>query len=264
MRVTSTRPGGDALLELVGRRDRAGLEQRVDLLRDRLADAGELLGAALLGHLGDGDARLADRLGGVAVGDDAVDDRAVELVEAGELVEGLGDLGVPHVVTRLRAALPGAWLILPTYNEAENIEAIVRAALPQLASTGLRAHDPGRRRQLARRHRRDRRPAGRRASRRSRCCTAPRKEGLGRAYLAGFADALGGRRRAGARDGLRLLPRPRRPAAPDRRGRTPPTWCSARATCPAAASQTGARCGGSCRAAARCTRACSSACRCAT
>ena len=37
-------------------------------------------------------------------------------------------------MTSLRAALPGAWLILPTYNEAENIEAIVRAALPQLES----------------------------------------------------------------------------------------------------------------------------------
>ena len=33
--------------------------------------------------------------------------------------------------------MPGAWLVLPTYNEADNIEAIVRAALPQLASTGI-------------------------------------------------------------------------------------------------------------------------------
>jgi dolichol-phosphate mannosyltransferase len=33
--------------------------------------------------------------------------------------------------------VPGAWLVLPTFNEAENIEPIVRAALPQLASTGL-------------------------------------------------------------------------------------------------------------------------------
>ena len=32
--------------------------------------------------------------------------------------------------------MSGAWLVLPTYNEAENIEPIVRAALPQLASTG--------------------------------------------------------------------------------------------------------------------------------
>jgi len=33
--------------------------------------------------------------------------------------------------------MSGAWLVLPTYNEAENIEAIVRAVLPQLASTGM-------------------------------------------------------------------------------------------------------------------------------
>ncbi len=30
--------------------------------------------------------------------------------------------------------MAGAWLVLPTYNEAENIEAIVRAALPRLAA----------------------------------------------------------------------------------------------------------------------------------
>ena len=33
--------------------------------------------------------------------------------------------------------MAGVWLILPTYNEAENIEAIVAAALPRLAETGL-------------------------------------------------------------------------------------------------------------------------------
>jgi dolichol-phosphate mannosyltransferase len=33
--------------------------------------------------------------------------------------------------------MSGAWLVLPTYNEAENIEAIVRAAVPHLASTGM-------------------------------------------------------------------------------------------------------------------------------
>ena len=44
----------------------------------------------------DGHARLADRLGRVAVGHHAVDHRAVELVEAGQLVEGVGDLGVSH------------------------------------------------------------------------------------------------------------------------------------------------------------------------
>jgi dolichol-phosphate mannosyltransferase len=33
--------------------------------------------------------------------------------------------------------MAGVWLILPTYNEAENIEAIVAAVLPRLAETGL-------------------------------------------------------------------------------------------------------------------------------
>ena len=29
--------------------------------------------------------------------------------------------------------MPGAWLVLPTYNEADNIEPFVRAVLPELA-----------------------------------------------------------------------------------------------------------------------------------
>jgi dolichol-phosphate mannosyltransferase len=85
--------------------------------------------------------------------------------------------------------LPGAWLILPTYNEAENIEAIVDAALEQLALTG-REHtilivDDGSpdgtgrlAHGLAERH-----PDVRVLHR-------PQKQGLGRAYLAGFEIAL--------------------------------------------------------------------------
>jgi dolichol-phosphate mannosyltransferase len=85
--------------------------------------------------------------------------------------------------------LPGAWLILPTYDEAENIEAIVHAALEQLALTG-REHTilivddgspdgTGRLADgLAERH-----PEVRVLHR-------TRKQGLGRAYLAGFEVAL--------------------------------------------------------------------------
>ena len=85
--------------------------------------------------------------------------------------------------------MPGAWLILPTYNEAENIEALVRAALPQLASTG---HDhtilvvddgsPDGTGQIA----------DRLASElpQVRVLHRTAKEGLGRAYLAGFELAL--------------------------------------------------------------------------
>ena len=130
--------------------------------------------------------------------------------------------------------MPGAWLVLPTFNEAENIEPIIRAALPQLASSGL----PHRILVVD-----DNSPDGtgsiadRLASEidEVEVLHRERKEGIGPAYLAGFdARARRGRRPA-ARDGLRLLPRPRRPAAADRGGARTPTSCSARATCPAAA-----------------------------
>jgi dolichol-phosphate mannosyltransferase len=89
----------------------------------------------------------------------------------------------------LRAALPGAWLILPTYNEAENIEPLVRAVLPQLAGTGLDhtvlVVDDGS-------------PDGTGAIadrlaeelEQVRVLHRPQKQGLGRAYLAGFRVAL--------------------------------------------------------------------------
>jgi dolichol-phosphate mannosyltransferase len=85
--------------------------------------------------------------------------------------------------------MPAAWLILPTYNEAENIERIVRAALPQLASASDDPHilivDDGS-------------PDGtgeiadRLASEFAEVEVLHRtaKEGLGRAYLAGFERAL--------------------------------------------------------------------------
>ena len=87
--------------------------------------------------------------------------------------------------------MPGAWLILPTYNEAENIEALVRAVLPQLASTGL-PHtvlivddgSPDGTGAIADRLAEELEPV--------QVLHRSRKEGLGRAYLAGFAVALGG------------------------------------------------------------------------
>jgi dolichol-phosphate mannosyltransferase len=85
--------------------------------------------------------------------------------------------------------LPGAWLILPTYNEAENIEALVRAALVQLERTGI-GHtilvvddgSPDGTGLIAERLSEELEPV--------RVLHRPRKEGLGRAYLAGFAIAL--------------------------------------------------------------------------
>jgi dolichol-phosphate mannosyltransferase len=83
----------------------------------------------------------------------------------------------------------GVWLVLPTYNEAENIGPLVRAALPQLEASGLP-------------HRilivDDNSPdgTGRLADELAaelehvQVLHRPGKEGLGRAYLAGFAVAL--------------------------------------------------------------------------
>jgi dolichol-phosphate mannosyltransferase len=85
--------------------------------------------------------------------------------------------------------LPGPWLILPTYNEAENVQALVEAALPQLASTGLDHtilivddNSPDGTGAIA-----DRLAGGRPEVE---VLHRARKEGLGRAYLAGFERAL--------------------------------------------------------------------------
>jgi dolichol-phosphate mannosyltransferase len=87
--------------------------------------------------------------------------------------------------------LPGAWLILPTYNEAENVEAMLRAALAQLASTGVEHTilvvddgSPDGTGELA-----DRMAA---EHPEVRVMHRPAKQGLGRAYLAGFEEALSG------------------------------------------------------------------------
>jgi dolichol-phosphate mannosyltransferase len=85
--------------------------------------------------------------------------------------------------------MAGLWLILPTYNEAENIERIVAAALPQLASTGLEHRllvvddgSPDGTGQIADRIAAES-PAVEVLHRTS-------KDGIGPAYLAGFDRAL--------------------------------------------------------------------------
>ena len=87
--------------------------------------------------------------------------------------------------------MAGTWLVLPTYNEAENIEPIVAAVLPRLAEAApehtLLVVD-------------DASPDGtgaiadRLAKENDAVEVLHRagKDGLGRAYLAGFARALGG------------------------------------------------------------------------
>jgi dolichol-phosphate mannosyltransferase len=87
---------------------------------------------------------------------------------------------------------PAAWLILPTYDEAENIEAIVTAALAVLREAAPDAHrilvvddgSPDGTGEIA-----DRLAAEHDAVKVLHRTT---REGLGPAYLAGFAHALGG------------------------------------------------------------------------
>ena len=81
-----------------------------------------------------------------------------------------------------------AWLVLPTYNEAENLEPLVRAALESLpADARILVVDDGSpdgTGEIA-----DRLAAG---EERIEVLHRPRKEGLGPAYLAGFRRALEG------------------------------------------------------------------------
>jgi dolichol-phosphate mannosyltransferase len=85
----------------------------------------------------------------------------------------------------------GPWLILPTYNEADNLERMVRAALPRLAESG-----PEHRILVVDDNSPD--GTGRIADRLAaelaevEVLHRPGKAGLGRAYLAGFARALEG------------------------------------------------------------------------
>ena len=86
--------------------------------------------------------------------------------------------------------MPGVWLILPTYNEADNLEELVRGVLPQLEGTGL-PHtvlvvddgSPDGTGEIADRLAAELAPV--------RVLHRARKQGLGRAYLAGFEMALG-------------------------------------------------------------------------
>ena len=73
-----------------------------------------------------------------------MDDRAVQLVEIGELVERVGDRRVGeigHAITLdTRHAWPLVGLILPTYEEAGNVERVVRAALAALERAAPGSH----------------------------------------------------------------------------------------------------------------------------
>jgi dolichol-phosphate mannosyltransferase len=85
--------------------------------------------------------------------------------------------------------VPAAWLILPTYNEGENLEALVRAVLPCVEEADVEPHvlvvddsSPDGTGEIA-----DRLAAELKSVE---VLHRPRKQGLGRAYLAGFTVAL--------------------------------------------------------------------------
>ena len=163
-------------------------------------------------QLGDRRARLAHARGGAAVGEHAEGGLAFDLQQVGQELELLGHVRVARERLRHDSDHRGvkAVVCLPTYNERENLERMVRA----LARQGrLGARD---RRQLARRDRRAGRPARGRA--RARRGAAPAAQGGPRARVPRRLPPCAGRRRgARARDGRRLLARPGRRAAPDRR-----------------------------------------------
>ncbi len=86
--------------------------------------------------------------------------------------------------------MSGAWVVLPTFNEAENVEAIVRAALDHLAPTGTAHHvlvvddaSPDGTGAIA-----DRLAA---ELEQVEVLHRSHKQGIGPAYLAGFERALG-------------------------------------------------------------------------
>jgi dolichol-phosphate mannosyltransferase len=87
--------------------------------------------------------------------------------------------------------MSGAWLVLPTYNEAENIEPIVRAVLDPLASSGrpfrvlvVDDNSPDGTGEIADRLAAELEPVE--------VLHRGGKEGIGPAYLAGFERALAG------------------------------------------------------------------------
>ena len=136
-------------------------------------------------------------------------------------------------------------MIIPTYNEAENIEAIVgrvRAAVPEAHILVADDNSPDGTGKLADELAAERRPRPR---------PAPQGQGRARRRLPrGLPLGPGARLRRPRRDGRRRLPPARGTAPPAHRARAAPTWSSAPAGCRAAASSTGPSAASSSRAAA--------------
>ena len=119
-----------------------GLDDLDDLRLDRLADVGQLLRLALERELGDRRGRVADPRRGAPVGGDAKRLLAEDLGQVGQQVEPVREIAVARErrdhATDHRAGRDGqdwpmrAMVCLPTYNERENLEPMVRALGEQL------------------------------------------------------------------------------------------------------------------------------------
>ena len=190
--------GGNDGLSLRERVDLAVVHHLDDLGLDRLPDALQLLRSPLQREAGDRRRRLADLRRGPAVGGDPEAILALELHQVAEQIELRGELGIPRqylghqpiIRSSISATLRTvrATICLPTYNERENLEAMIRA-LSEVVRPGDRvlviddASLDG---------------TGEIADRLAAelgfvdVLHRARKEGLGPAYLAGFREALAG------------------------------------------------------------------------
>src|SRR4029453_11896973 len=167
--------------------DLALVDDLDDLALDRLADPGQIFGLAFQRELCDRAARGANLVRGTAVGEHAKLLLAVQLEQIGQQIELLGHLrvarqGHSHRVDDKRVIC----VCLPTYNERENLEAMVAALENVLAADDtvlvIDDNSPDGTGQIA-----DRLAAERRGVQ---VLHRMRKEGLGPAYLDGFRRAL--------------------------------------------------------------------------
>ena len=96
--------GGKLGTQRLGRWDRARVEQREDLLLQRVADGRQLGRTARARQRRHRHGCLAHRLGGCAVGQHAMHDRPVELVQVTQLLQGVRDSGVGQLRAGPRAS----------------------------------------------------------------------------------------------------------------------------------------------------------------
>ena len=130
--------GRELSLQLCGGGDLAVIDQREDLLLERLAHAGQLGGPAGAGKLLDRHGALPDHPSRLAICEDPVPDRPVELVQRRQLGERVGDLGVSHTPKPIPAQAAANPRLNGTYARTTTL------AGPQRATAGSRSAYPWR------------------------------------------------------------------------------------------------------------------------